>query len=379
MERPLEIIQKEIEVLQYRVDVLDQKDSLTKEEQQYRAECVEQIENLKKELPGKPLTIVGFARRGGEVTAKPFAVDVDGRKIPVLMRGDRMVGLFPKPATASDWSIADFVRGSMGIQASVVERDAATVPLYIGSQIVDMVREKARIVQAGALTIPIQGPTNICRIVSDPTVSEHTEATDDIAESVPVFTPVSLDPKTLAVRIPLTLEIVQDSPNLDAALQQSISAAFALKLDQLGVATILADGNVPTSGESEATDAWAGMLAAVGTMLAADQDIPKACICGTTDYITRAGELASTAGTWLGPPPVLKDMLDLPTTGMTDGFAILGNFQLGFGIAVRQDLRLELIRWGKPGYGSHVLIAFARMVGYVLQPGHLYNQVDTVE
>lgn len=309
-----------------------------------------------------------------------FAVDISGRKIPVLARGDKMSASYPRPAEGGDWSIGDFVRGSMGlnVSASVLERGVSTVPLFIGSQIIDMVREKARIVQAGALTIPIEGKTTLCRIVSDATVSEHTEAANDIAESVPVFTPVSFDPKTLTALIPLSLEVVQDSPNLDAALRQSISGAFALKLDQLGIATILADTDVPTSASSEVTDAWAGILAAVGSMLAVNQGLPKACICGPADYIARAGQLASTAGSWLGAPPILKDMLDLETTGMTDGFAILGNFELGFGIAVRQPMTLEVIRWGKPTYGSHILVAFARMAGYVLQPNHLYNQVDTV-
>ena len=310
-----------------------------------------------------------------------WAVDIQGRKIPVLARGDKMSASYPRPSEGGNWSVGDFVKSSMGIggvQASVLERGVSTVPLFIGSQIIDMVREKARIVQAGALTIPIEGPTNLCRIVSDPTVSEHTEAADDITESVPVFTPVSLDPKTLAVLVPLSLEIVQDSPNLDAALRQSISSAFALKLDQLGIAAILADTSIPDSATSEATDAWSGTLAAVGSMLTLNQGLPKACICGPGDYIARAGQLASTAGSWLGAPPILKDMLDLETSGMTDGFAILGNFELGFGIAVRQELRLEVIRWGKPGFGSHILVAFARMAGYVLQPNHLYNQVDTV-
>ena len=269
--------------------------------------------------------------------------------------------------------------GSLNIGGGILERGTATVPLFIGSQIVDMVREKARIVQAGALTIPLpNGPMNLCRIVSDPTVSEHTEAANDIQESVPVFEPVVMDPKTLAVLIPLSLEIVQDSPNLDAALQQSISSAFALKLDQLSIAKILADTAIPTSATSEVTDTWPGILVAVGSMLAANQGLPKAAIVGPGDYIARAGQLASTAGSWLGAPPILKDMLDLETSGMTDGFAILGNFELGFAIAVRQEMRLEVIRWGKPGYGSHILVAFARMAGYVLQPNHLYNQVDTV-
>jgi hypothetical protein len=72
-------------------------------------------------------------------------------------------------------------------------------------------------------------------------------------------------------------------------------------------------------------------------------------------------------------------MLDLETSGMPGGTAILGDFARGFGIAVRHELRLELVRWGKPTYGSHVLVAFCRMAGYVLQPNHLYIAQSTVD
>ena len=160
--------------------------------------------------------------------------------------------------------LGDYVRRQMGVptvraDAAVVERGSSLVPLFIGNQIIDLVREKARIIQAGAVTIPIQGPTNLCKILTDPTVIEHTEGADDITESFPTFGPVSLDPKTMAARIPLSLEVVQDSPNLDAALRTSIAGAFAGKLDALTVAVILADTGIPdsASGENCATSGWA--------------------------------------------------------------------------------------------------------------------------
>jgi hypothetical protein len=248
----------------------------------------------------------------------------------------------------------------------------------VSARIIDAIRAKARVVQAGALTIPIEGKTSIARIDADPTVIEHTEGAGDITESLPVFSPVALDPKVLACLIPLSIEVVQDSPNLDAALNRSIAAAFASKLDTLSIATILADGTIPTSGAGEATDSWAGVVAALGSMLAADQDIPSALICGPGDFAARAGELSSETLQWLGPVPVLATMLDLPTTSMSDGTAIYGGFAAGFGIAVRQELRLEVVRWGKAAYGSHLLVAYARMGGNVLQPASLYIQQASV-
>jgi HK97 family phage major capsid protein len=323
----------------------------------------------------------GGGGKKAELSQGRFAIDVNGKHIPVLAKGDKLAASFPAPSGESAWSVGDFVRGSLGlrISSSVLERGTATVPQHVSAAIIDLIRAKARIVQAGTLTIPIEGKTHLCKITADPVVYEHAEGVTDIQESVPTFSPVVLDPKSLVALLPLSLEIVQDSPNLDAALNVSIASAFAGKLDSLGIATILADAAIPTSAApGQATSTWAGTLSAVASMLAADQDVPKALICGTGDFIARAGELAADAGSWLGAPKVLADMLDLPTSGMAAGTAILGNFELGFGIAVRQELRLEVVRWAKSTSASHVLVAYMRAAGYVLQSGALYNQVATV-
>ncbi|MBW2649538.1 MAG: phage major capsid protein [Deltaproteobacteria bacterium] len=318
----------------------------------------------------------GDAKRNPPGTSQ-VAIDIDGRKIPVFAKGEKMSDLFPTPSSEVEdeaFSLGNFLKASMGLEvkASVLERGTASVPAYLSAQIIDAIRAKSRLMQAGTLTIPIEGKTTICRIASDPTVVEHTEAANDITESVPVLEPVDLDPKMLAALIPLSVEIVQDSPNLDAALQMSLAAAFASKLDALGVATILADSDIPTSETTEATATWAGILAATGSMLAADQDLPKALICSPGDFTARASQAADSSGVWLGAPPVLANMLDLPTTGMSDSTGIMGDFATGFGVASRMDMQLELIRWGKPGYGTHLLVAWARMAGYVLQPKALY-------
>jgi len=64
-------------------------------------------------------------------------------------------------------------------------------------------------------------------------------------------------------------------------------------------------------------------------MLAADMDIPAALIGAPADFIAMAGEVASTAGTWLGAPPALRNMADLETSSMSAGGAILGDFERG--------------------------------------------------
>ena len=132
------------------------------------AEKVEEYEKnqqaMKRQLDGLETAVAQSQFPGGGGGKKKpldpgkFAVTVDGRTIPVLAKGERMADLFPAPAEGA-WSIGNFVRASMGMQirGEVLERGSSTVPSYISSQIIDAVREKARIMQAGAITIPIEG------------------------------------------------------------------------------------------------------------------------------------------------------------------------------------------------------------------------------
>lgn len=306
------------------------------------------------------------------------AYDLDGKAYPVVDSRSAVANITPHDDKG--FTLAGFVRASMGFEgrATPVGTGTALVPQYLSANIIDMVRAKSRVVQAGAITIPIEGPTYICRIDADPTVYQHTEGTEDITESVPTFTPLKLDPKALVATVPLTMEVVEDAQNLDAALRMSLAGAFATKLDALTITTILADTNIATSAAGEDCGTWAGVMAAVGSMLDADMDIPTAIIANTADYADRAAEVAVANGVWLGAPPVLAKMQDLFTTNVATGTAILGDFAKGVAIAVRRNLQLEVVRFQAPAKATHLLVASARLEGYVLQPAALYIQKTTV-
>lgn len=238
---------------------------------------------------------------------------------------------------------------------------------------------KTVVVEAGAGTIVVNdGPMNAARLTGDPTVIEHTEAAADVTESDITFEALALNPKTLICSVPLTMELVADSPNLDDVLNTALAGAFGAKLDALAIAKILADAAVPTSAVSHAASTWAGVLAAITAALALNQSLPDALIANTADFAARAGQQASTAGTWLGAPPVLAGMRNLYTTNIAADTAIFGDFAAGLAIALRQALTIEIVRFGKPGSGSHLLVAHMRAAPVVLQPGRLFIQDASV-
>jgi Phage capsid family len=335
------------------------------------AELLERVETLETKnsaprLNGKPSM---------ESEAAYMLHDTEGKAYPALRKSQKMaeyVRTLEHSNDGADFNLGQHVREF--VTGRKVASGTALVPSLIGAQIFDDVRAQTVLIEAGATTIPISGPTNFARITADPTVIEHTEAANDITESSPTFAAVSANPKTLAALVPLSLEVVADSPNLDAALRTSIAKAFALKLDTLGLAVILADAAIPDSAVAHDPADWTKVVLAVGAAVAANQPLPTASIVTPANFATRNGQLASTAGSWLGKPPFLAGMVEYPTSSMTADISVLSGFERGVGIAMRQDLSIEILRFGKVGSGMHLLVATMRAAAIVIQPKALFIQ-----
>lgn len=295
-----------------------------------------------------------------------------GEQLPYLSKAQRFADLGGSDREAFD--IGAYCRAAiMGGAEGKVASGSMLVPTGVGSQIIDMIRARTVVIEAGAGTIRISGPTNLAKLTGDPDVIQHTEAANDITESDITAAAVALNPKLLAALIPLTVELVEDSPNLDQLLRTSISAAFASKIDTLAIAKIVASG-LPASAAAHDPATWTGTNLAIAAALAANQGLPTAHISTAANYAARSVILASTAGSWLGRPPYLSGMQELFTTSVTADTAIFGNFAEAVAIAIRSDLTLEVVRHGKPGYGSHLLVAHARADAVVLQPTKLFHQ-----
>lgn len=309
-------------------------------------------------------------------TATPFNMIIGGAQVKALASTDRMVNHFPMSSSDdNEFSLSHFIKANLGIEKPrfAVTTGPALVPTYTSGQIIDAVRANSSLIQAGAVTIPLEGKTNLCRIDGEPVVYIHQEGEEDISESTPVLSPVELNPPAFVAVIPLTQELVQDSLNLDAAIHALLGGAFGSKLDMRCLANILADLNIPTSAIEQNPNSWQGVLSAVGSAMLFDQQLPLAHISNPADYIGRASELGVNYG-WLSKPELLKNMLEIANTGIEAGSAVFGNFAAGFGIGVRSELQVEVVRFAKYKSYTHVLVAHLRADGYVLQPNQLFVQ-----
>lgn len=335
------------------------------------ADLKKTVDRLETKL-ARPGAFVGSEQ--GEANELRMLKTQDGRDLPFLKSEQKLADMY-RGSTGDDFSIGEFCRSAlMGSKEGKAASGPALVPTGLGSFVIDRVRAKTVVVQAGAGTIVIDGPTNLARLTGDPTVYQHTEGAVDIVESDITAEAVSLNPKLLAVLIPLTTELVSDSPNLDAVLTTALTNAFAAKLDALSIAKILADANLPKSAAAHDPAVWAKVMEAIGAALALNQDLPLAHISTPANFIARASQLANTAGSWLGKPPALAGMRELFTSSMTADQAIFGDFAAAFAIAMRQELRVEVVRHAKPTSASHLLVAHMRADGVMLQPGRLFWQ-----
>lgn len=343
-----------------------EKSNLEATELKKEIERIESKQNLRGLLGGPG----GYAS-GGEIKQ---LVGTDGKQLPWLASGQKFTDFYR--AEKSEFNIGAFCRDAV-VGSTKATSTTALVPVSVSSNIIDMVRAATVIHEAGAGTIVITGPTNLAKLSSGPTVFQHTENTEDIDVSDVFAVPVMMNPKTLAVLVPLSLELVQDSPNLDALLNVALASAFAAKLDALCLATLLADSDIPASLMTEDPALWAKLLGAVSSAMVLNQRLPTCHISAPADFIARAGQVSST-GEWIGKPPALAGMAELQTTGLTAGTAFFGNFAEAFAIAMRSDLRVEIVRHQGPRSGTHLLVAHMRADGIVLQPGKLYKQLKTI-
>lgn len=335
---------------------------------------------LELEKRSQRMGALGGGLPSGQLDVGPaYWLETDrGERIPALRSKQRVVDNLPESAREQDGpSLGQWVRDQV-VGSKAVGSSTATVPTYVGAEIIDDVRALTTVINAGAVTIAIDGPTNLAKITGDPTVHVHTENAADVAESDVTMVAVTLNPKTLMAIVPVSLEVVEDSANLDTVLRTSLAHAFAQKLDTTSLATLLADAAIPKNtlpGTPLDPKVWADCLTGVGLALGQNQPLPAAMISNAADFVARASETATGSGNWLGKPPVLAVMQELFTSSLAAGTAFYGGFQRGFAIALRADLSMQLIRHANAGSGQHRLVAYMRAGGYVLQPKALFKQL----
>jgi len=255
-----------------------------------------------------------------------------------------------------------------------------TVPTILSAQIIDRLRAQSVLIRAGARTVPLSSDQNvIAKLTADPTPAWRAESAA-IAISDPTFGAVTLAPKSLAVLIKFSRELLADSVNLEAALLQAVTGAMALELDRAGLFGTAADsqprGVVNVSGinavalnaklTAHAGGAFGPLVAARTALLTANAGEPTAFIMSPREDGAYTG-LRAGDGQPVMAPPRIAAIPQLVTTsvatnlgaGTNESTIVAGNFAHLL-IGMRETMRLSVLRERYAETGELALVAHMR-------------------
>lgn len=339
--------------------------------------------------------LANVAQRGAN--ASQFSAS-DGRRIQVLNRNDQFADLCDS-GDRTEFGFGEYVAamvrgtGSQSVKNALAEgTDSAggyTVPKRLMADVIDKMRAKTTVIQAGALTIPLETQTTtIARIASDPAAGWRLENAA-VAESDPTFEGVTFTARSLAVLVKVSRELLDDSINIDQALAAAFAGAMAVEADRVA---LFGSGTAPeprgifntpnVNSVSMGTNGaqitnHAKLLDCLYELQADNAANPTAQIMHPRTWRAIAG-FSDTTGQPLQSPPALAALPQLVSTtvpvnqvqgtsGATCSSVIVGDFsQLLLG--VRQELRIEVVRDLFAGNLQYGFIAHLRMDVAVAHP-----------
>jgi HK97 family phage major capsid protein len=319
---------------------------------------------------GNPAALLGGGvRDGGAIECWK---DERGRVVPALKNNQSFASAV-QTGPALGFGFGDFVKGLVSpsgnpeMQAALSESGGIStgdvaVPVNLIGPVIDLMRAKTVCIQAGAITVPIETElTNLVRVAADPTPAWRSEA-GAIAIADPTFERVQFAPKSLAVLVKVSQELLEDSINLNEAIMQCFAGAFAVELDRValfgtgsapqphGISGTANVGNVSMGTNGAALTNYDPFVNAISALLTANAQMPTAVITAPRT-LTNAAKLKDTLGQPMRKPDLLQNVPFLSTNSVpinqTQGTsnvaseAVVGDFtQLMFGIRTRLRIRV---------------------------------------
>jgi HK97 family phage major capsid protein len=135
--------------------------------------------------------------------------------------------------------------GRRSLSGSVGASGGYLVPGAVVARVLDLARSASVLSAAGIQTIPLEPETVVAKVTADPVPQWRGEG-DPIAEGAPAFGAVTFHPRALAVVVKMSLELVEDAPNLSSLLETTLAEAFAREIDRVVLygAGTSADGGI---------------------------------------------------------------------------------------------------------------------------------------
>lgn len=296
-------------------------------------------------------------------------------------QGQGALGAWVKAQVTGDWS--DYRRFAATEQTGYTQADGGVL-LESGGRVLDLARSRARVVEAGAFTVPM--PTReltIARVVSAPSGSYRGENKNILVGKLQ-FDGVKLAARTRAVIATAPNELMEDAPNFGRVIEENLAAELALELDRVA---LFGTGAAEEPLGLENTDD-VGTQTAVGIPVNFDpfsdavrsvwdaNGEPNAVIFSPRTANT-LDKLKDTTNQPLRPPASYDALAKLPTTqvpndrgaGSDESLGFLGDFEQLW-IGVRKDIRIELSRHAGFDKNQTYIRALMRIDVVAVRPDH---------
>lgn len=184
----------------------------------------------------QPLPVLAHGQSLRALQGKADGMPTMGRVLRGLVLGGR----------AHDAKQLDEERKAMAISSDPA--GGYTVAGVLASQWIDLLRANMVLSKAGALTVPMDsGELTLARVTGDPAVSWHSENAS-ITDSEATLGAVTLRAKTVVCLVKLSLELSQDSANIEQILQSTITSAMANAIDSAGINGVSTNAGAAPSG-----------------------------------------------------------------------------------------------------------------------------------
>lgn len=312
----------------------------------------------------KSVPVLGHSQTLGSLEANADTTTM-GRVLRGLVLGGR----------AGDARQLDEERKAMGIASDPA--GGYTVNGALASEWIDLLRSNMVLSKAGARTVPMDsGSLTLARVTGDPTIAWHAENAS-ITDSDVTLGAVSLTARTVVCLVKLSLELSQDSANIEQILQSTITNAMANAIDRAGIAGVSPEpgGVINLSGRNTVTSigaptTWDFLTDGMYELMA--DNVPmdrigalvahpalwkkmrklKTGITNDNTPLTMPAEIAALPKLWTTAAPL---------TGGTTATGIIGDWRdLLFG--VRKDITVRVLQETFMGSNLQIaVLAYARV------------------
>lgn len=229
----------------------------------------------------------------------------------------------------------------------------------VSARVIDLARARARVVQAGATTIPMQNrELTIAKVATNPTPAWR-------AENVPLpvgdvtFAGVNLRARTLGAIAKFPIELAEDAPNFGQLIEDILAEVLGVELDRvaltgngaaeepLGLQNVVGVNTITAVG----VPAYADFSSAVQSIAEANADTDALALIVAPRTAGTMDRLVDTTNQPLMPPESYRNLKKLSTTqvptnlggGSNESLAFVGLFPWLW-IGMRTELRIEASR-----------------------------------